>query len=165
MIRAFTIVASLLLFLTPPRVSDFSGMWKLDTEKSLNLPSSFAQVTSYTMNVRQTADSMVLIITLSGGGQSVTFPVTNYLFDGREVFREDTLRQSKRWTRCTWSPDGKKLAVNSRVEQGAGEKKKEYTQRDEWELRSDSTFEIAVYQKFTRGDSTRNERRIFHRMK
>ena len=149
----------------PPGGKDFSGMWKLDRKKSVNLPESFAQVESYTMNVRQTADSMIIVIGLSGSGQSVTFPVTNYVFKGDEVFREDTLRHSRRWTRCEWSSGGNTLVVTSRVEQGIGEKKKEYTPRDEWQLKDKKTFQITVNQKFAHSDSTRNERRVFHRMK
>jgi hypothetical protein len=154
-----------MLIAAPHGTTDFSGHWKLDTSKSVNLPSSFAQVESYTMNVRQTVDSMIIVVELSGGGQHVTFPVTTYAFGGAEVFREDTVRQSRRWTTCSWSSNGKNLLVSSRVEQGAGEKKKEYVQHDSWNLGGPGTLRILVTQKFTRGDSTRNEQRVFHRMK
>ncbi len=161
----FAIAGMLFLMMFPPAHQDFSGNWKLDVKKSVNLPSSFAQVELYTMNIRQTADSMIIVISLTGSGQSVVFPMTNYLFNGAEVFREDSIRQSKRWVTCAWADDGKQLVVTSRVEQGLGEKKKEYTQRDEWKMPDPSTFQISVMQKFAHSDSTRSESRIFRRMK
>jgi hypothetical protein len=160
-----TIAAGFFLMVAPQGNRDFSGMWNLDVKKSVNLPPSFAQVESYTMNIRQTPDSMIVVIGLVGSGQSVTFPVTNYLFSGKEVFRDDTLRHSKRWTTCEWAPGGKSLIVASRVEQGTGEKKKEYNERDEWQMTDSTTFQMTVTQKFVRGDSTRNELRVFHRSK
>ena len=159
------VAAAVILAMFPPHVKDFSGHWRLDIKKSTNLPPSFKDVESYTMDVRQTPDSMIVVVGLAGGGQNVKFPVTNYLFNGAEVFREDTLRMSKRWIKSSWSPDNSALIVTSRVEQGTGDKKKEYTQRDEWKMTGASSFEITIAQTFAHPDSTHNERRVFHKMK
>jgi hypothetical protein len=149
----------------PPKVKNFSGLWELDAKKSKNLPKSFEQVESYTMDVRQTPDSMFLNIGLKGGSQNVTFPLTVYLLNGKEVFREDTLRLSKRWMTCSWASNGSALVVSTRVELGSGDKKKEFTQRDEWRLKDASTFEISLTQKFANSDSTHSELRVFHKKK
>ena len=148
-----------------PEFPDFTGSWKLDLKESTNLPGSFKQVESYTMDIRQTRDSVIVVIGLKGSGQDVKFPVTNYLLDSSEVFREDTLRHSKRWTRSAWASTGKQMIVTSKVQQGLGEKKMENDERDEWQIKDKNTFQISVSQKFVRGDSTRIEQRIFHRQK
>ena len=164
-ILQIAVAVALFGFLQHPDKANFAGRWNLDLKESKNLPRSFAQVESYVLDVRQTKDSLVVVIELTGGGQSVKFPVTNYLFDSSESFREDTLRHSKRWTRSSWSADGQQLTVTSRVEQGMGEKKTEYTERDGWKMNDPDKFTIDVFQKYNIQDSTRTEQRIFHRAK
>lgn len=159
------VLLNAVLLLAMPVHPDFSGSWKLDLTKSLNLPGSFKQVEAYTMEIQQTNDSMTIIVGLVGGGQSVKFPVTKYIFDSSEVFREDTLRHSKRWTRCSWEQDGTTLEVTSRVQQGIGEKRTEYVEHDEWKMNGADAFQISVSQKYTGTDSTRTEQRIFYRTK
>ena len=159
------ITLAVVLAMFPPKAKNFSGLWELDMKKSTNLPKSFEQVESYTMDVRQTSDSMIIVIGLKGGGQDVKFPLTNYLLNGKEVFREDTLRMSKRWITCSWASNGSVFVVSSKVEQGSAGKKKEFTQRDEWRQKDASTVEISLSQKFAQGDSTHSELRVFHKMK
>jgi len=161
----FITVMGFIFAMFPPHVKNFSGLWELDLKKSTNLPKSFESVERYTMDVRQTPDSIIMIIGLKGGGQDVKFPVTNYLLNGKEVYREDTLRMSKRWIKCSWATNGSALVVDSRVQQSFGGKMKEFTQRDEWRLTDAKTVEIDLTQKFAQGDSTHSEKRIFHKKK
>ena len=142
---------------------NFSGKWKLDTKKSANLPASFQHVDAYVMEVRQTADSIIVNVSLSGDGQDVKLPVTVYACSGTEIYREDTLRGSKRWSKGVWTTTGKKFIIDNRVEQKRGEQK--YTQRDIWQLNDQNTLQISVTQQFDMHDSTRSERRVFHRVK
>jgi hypothetical protein len=144
---------------------NFSGVWQLDMKKSTNLPESFKSVESYTTDVRQTKDSMVIMARLVGNGQDVKFPVTAYLLNGSEVFREDTLRLSKRWSKLTWPKTGKKLIVHSRVEQARRTPAEKYTQNDVWELTDRNTLQMSVTQKSPDGKELHSERRIFHRVK
>jgi hypothetical protein len=162
--KVLLVSAFALLLTMPPGEKNFAGVWKLDAKKSVNLPSSFASVESYTMEIRQTKDSMIVLARLVGNGQNVTFPLTNYLLNGKEVLRVDSLRLTKRWITCTWGTGGSTFLVNSRVEQGDPQRKKEYTQRDEWKFLDSTTLQISVEQKFIQGDSTRSERRIFHKV-
>src|SRR5438876_1069780 len=97
--------------------TDFSGTWKLDKNKSEHLPPSFQHVDAYTLEARQWKDTLQVTVTLDGGGQHVTFPLTLYTFNGKEVFRLDSLRGTKRWSRGAWSSDGSQFIVDSRVEQ------------------------------------------------
>ena len=142
--------------------SDFSGSWKLDLEKSVDLPATFKNVEAYSMDVRQTADSMVVVVGLSGSGQSVKFPPTMYAFDTSEVYREDTLRGSKRWSKCAWETTGKKMIVTSKVRQKKASGELVYTQKDVWQLNDLKTMQIVITQSFAKGDSVHSERRIFH---
>lgn len=144
--------------------TDFSGNWKLDKKKSTHLPGSFAGVDSYIMNVRQINDSMITTVNMTGNGQNVTFPLTSYSFNGKEAFREDTLRGSKRWSKSTWMTTGKKLIIDSRVRLKKGPKEEEYTQRDVWQLNDSKTMQLSVTLHYAQGDSTHSEKRIFRRV-
>lgn len=144
--------------------SDFSGAWKIDLKQSLNLPESFRHVDTYSMDVRQTADSMFVAVGLSGSGQNVMFPQTAYAFDSSEIYREDTLRGSRRWSKCVWATTGKKMIVMTRVKQKKGQAGSEYTQKDVWQMNDRNTVQITITQSFIQGDSIRSERRIFHRV-
>lgn len=145
--------------------SDFSGDWKLDLKKSTHLPGSFQSVDSYVMHIQQTKDSMITSVDMVGSGQHVTFPLVAYGFDGKEIFREDTLRGSKRWSKSTWATTGRKLVIESRVEQKRKDILLEYTQRDVWQLNDSKTIQLSVTQHYPKGDSTRSEKRIFRRVK
>jgi len=159
------IVVALFLTAFQMKVADFSGKWKLDLKKSKNLPASFKSVDSYTMELSQTPDSMVEERVMKGAGQVVDFPPTVYKFDGAEVFREDTLRGSKRWIRSSWTTTGQKLIVTSRIglRQRSGEQR--LTETDVWQLGKSRTLLLLVTQKFEGTDSTHSEERVFHRMR
>ena len=143
---------------------DFSGTWILDLKKSTQLPESFKYVESYSMEVKQTKDSLITTARLKGNGQDVKFPLTAYALNGSEVFREDTLRKSKRWFTASWTTTGKKFIVDSRVEQKGAKQNEQYTQHDVWELINNKTLQISVTQKFPKGKETHSERRVFHRV-
>ncbi len=145
--------------------ADFSGNWKLDKKKSSHLPSSFDGVDSYVMNIRQTTDSMITTVDMVGSGQHVTFPLTAYTFSGNEVFREDTLRGSKRWSKSTWETTGRKFIVESRVKLKKGSGEQEYSERAVWQLKDSKTIQLSITQHYVQGDSTHSDRRIFHRVK
>ena len=113
-------------------------------------------------HLSQTADSMVVVVGLSGSGQSVKFPPTMYAFDTSEVYREDTLRGSKRWSKCAWETTGKKMIVTSKVRQTKTSGELVYTQKDVWQLNDLKTMQIVITQSFAQGDSVHSERRIFH---
>ena len=161
--RSLVLIGAIIVFCSfQSRRSDFSGTWKLDLRQSVNLPESFKGVEAYSMDVRQTSDSVIVVISLSGGGQNVKFPQTVYAF---ETYREDTLRGSKRWIKCIWETTGKKMVVTNNVRQKKDQAEVEYTQKDVWQLNDLNTVQISMTQSFATGDSTHSERRIFHRVK
>ncbi len=143
---------------------DFSGTWSLDLKKSTQLPESFKYVESYSMEVKQTKDSLITMARLKGSGQDVKFPLTAYALNGSEVFREDTLRKSKRWFTASWATTGNFFIVDSRVEQEGARQTEQYTQHDVWELINSKILQISVTQKFPNGKETHSERRVFHRV-
>src|SRR5258707_12118999 len=129
--------------------ADFSGSWQLDLSQSTNLPPSFKSVDSYIMTVEQTKDSMKFMVSMKGSGQDVKFPLTSYALNGKETFREDALRQSKRWSKVSWAAAGKRFIVKSRVEQGCDSRM--YNQVENWEFKEKDTLQISVTQKFSSG--------------
>ncbi|MBI1803265.1 MAG: hypothetical protein HY033_04255 [Ignavibacteriae bacterium] len=140
---------------------DMSGLWKLDMKRSDNLPKSFEKVESFVMNIEQSKDSMVISRTMVGAGQTQTFPPTMYKFDGTEVYYNDTLRGSERWTKAMWATTEQKLIVTSRVIQRAGPKEVRYTETDVWQKGKRNMLLILVTQKYEGNDSTRTERRYY----
>jgi len=145
------------------RHADFSGKWSLNLRKSKNLPASFKNVKSYSMDVEQAGDSVVVAIVFEGGGQRVELPPTIYAFDGKERYREDTVRLSQRWITSSWTTTGQKLIVTSRVIQRQGGERR-YRQTDIWELTNRNTLRVHVTQEFEGNDSTFSEQRLFHRL-
>lgn len=143
--------------------ADFSGKWSLDLQQSSHLSAAFKNVTSYVMDVTNGNDSMVISTWMKGSGQEVTFPPTVYRFDSSEVFREDTLRGTKRWIRAWWAP-GRKLTVYNRVIQTRGTTVQQYTQTDVWEAKDRDTLFLSTKRRFVRNDSTAQEQRIFRRV-
>jgi hypothetical protein len=144
--------------------AEFGGIWKMDIVKSKNLPPSFKSVKSYSMNIQQNSDSMTMVVGFEGMGQKVVLPPSVYVFDGKERYREDTARGSKRWTKSTWTTTGQKLILASRVIQSRAGRESRYTETDTWELTGSSTLRLHVDQKFEGKDSTNSEIRIFRRM-
>jgi hypothetical protein len=165
-LKSILVIASLILcaFQTSQHI-DLSGKWKLDLKKSVNLPESFKHVDSFTLEIKQTSDSVVTMAHMTGNGQDVRFPLTSYALNGKEVFREDAVRKSKRWSKSSWSSNGKKFIVDGRVEQQAGPTGEKYSQRDTWEFLDKNTLQISVLQKFPDGKEKHSERRILHRVK
>lgn len=159
------ILSSVLFGFQSAKRTDFSGMWRLDLKHSVNLPESFKHVDTFTMEVRQTRDSIITLAQMTGNNQDVKFPLTSYALNGSEVFREDAIRKSKRWNKCSWMSNGRKLIVNARVEQRGGTSIEKYTQRDVWELVDSNTLQISVSQKSPRGAEKHSERRILHRVR
>ncbi len=145
--------------------SDFSGKWKLDQKKSKNLPSSFHSVQRYVMTVQQNADSLVAIATMTGSGQTVTLPPMTYIFDGKELYTNDSLRSVQRWTSAEWASTGTKLIVHKRTILKTPVREDHSTQTDVWALRNSSTLIVTVSQKFETGDSTHSEERVYRRVK
>ena len=145
--------------------TDFSGRWKLDMKKSKDLPTSFKSVESYTINVTQSLASMVLHTEMVGGGQTVNLPPTIYKFDSSEVYREDTLRGSKRWIRSAWTTTGFKLIVTSKVVLSQKGNEQHYVQTDVWQFGKKNTLLLLVTQEFEKNDSTHSEQRVFHRVR
>lgn len=143
---------------------DFSGTWKLDKKTSKGLPSSFSMVNEYTMEVNQSADSSVIHTQLAGPEGPVNFPPTIIKYDGSEIYREDTLRGSKRWITASWTTTGQKLIVTNRVIQHRGNAEQRYTQTDVWQFGKRNMLLIHTTQKFETGDSTHSEQRYFTRV-
>jgi hypothetical protein len=156
------ILLSLVLLGFGERRADFSGKWSLNLRKSKNLPSSFKNVKSYSMDVEQAGDSIVVAVVFEGGGQRIQLPQTIYAFDGKERYREDTVRMSKRWISSGWTTTGQKLIVTSRVIQRQGGERR-YKETDIWELTNRNTLRVHVTQEFEGNDSTYSEQRLFHR--
>lgn len=144
----------------------FAGKWSLDLQRSVNLPESFKGVESYIITARQTKDSLILLVDMRGAGQHVTFPISSYDFRGKETYRNDSLRGTKRWSRSSRSSDGTTLTITSRTEQiGMDKRKQKFKQTDVWKLINQKTLQLDIRQVYTLPKSeTRTERRIFHRM-
>ena len=145
--------------------TNFAGKWELDLKKSKDLSASFRSVEQYVIEIQEAHDSMTVYVELKGSGQDVRFPSSVYTFNGKEIFREDTLRGSKRWSKTKWMDRGKKFIVTSRIEQTAMKRSQRYRQTDSWEIRNDGILEITIKQKFEPRDSTSVQHRYFHRMK
>ena len=161
----FVLVIGLCITAFQNRRADFSGEWKLDLKKSKDLPASFKSVDSYTMGITQSVDSMIERREMKGAGQTVSFPPTIYKFDGSEVYREDSLRGSKRWIKSSWTTTGQKMIVTSKVvlHQRTGEQR--FVETDVWQFGKRNTLLLLMTQKFEPNDSTHSEQRIFHRMR
>ena len=144
--------------------AEFGGTWRMAIVKSKNLPPSFRSVKTYSMNIQQAPDSMTVTVAFEGMGQQVVLPPSVYVFDGKERYREDTARGSKRWTKSTWTTTGQKLIMTSRVIQSRPGRESRYTETDTWELTGSSTLRLHVEQKFEGKDSTNSEIRVFRRM-
>ncbi len=167
MIRWMSIICLALVFVgfQSPKV-DFTGKWKLDFKRSKNLPESFRNVDSYVLDIDQSSDSMTVHATMHGMGQAVDFPPSVYRFDTTEVFREDTLRGSKRWTKASWTTIGQKLIVTSRVEQHQpGKPVQKYIETDVWQYGMKRALLVTVTQTFEGSDSTHSEQRAYTRMR
>lgn len=146
------------------REQAFTGKWNLEIGRSVNLPASFAMVKSFTMDVAGAPDSLVVTNHLSGSGQEVSFPPTIYRLDSSEVYREDTLRGSKRWIRASMLPNGS-LSVWNRVVQGRGPSPQRYHQTDIWRAQNRDTLVLLVERRYDERDSVSTEKRIFSRMR
>lgn len=147
------------------QATDFSGTWRMDFKRSSGLPSSFDKLGWYTLTVEQSSDSMRVVAQFEGGGQKVALPPTIYRFDSSEVYREDTLRGTKRWIRCEWESTGRKLIVTNRVIERRPHGEQHFTETDVWQFGKKNMLLILVTQKFEGNDSTHVERRYFHRMR
>jgi len=143
---------------------NLSGSWKLDKRHSDNLPKSFAMVESFIQHIDQFNDSMVVTTTMTGAGQTQTFPPTIYKFGGLELYREDTARGSQRWIKAAWESTGQRLVVTQRVIQRAGPKEVRYTETDVWQKGKRNMLLIVVTQKYEGSDSTHSERRYYQRV-
>jgi len=163
---AFVLLAVPLLAFFQARRLDVSGNWTLDLEKSVNLPASFAHVDSYSFDVTQSRDTLTVNAGLEGNGQTVDFPPFVYVLDGKESYRQDTLRGSERWSTSRWSKDGGSILIDTRIALSpAGRPPVRITQKDVWKMVDSLTLEISTEQKYDGTDSVRNERRIYRKAK
>ncbi len=145
---------------------DVTGKWDLDLKKSENLPASFRNVDSYTFAVSRSGDTLTVNAGLTGGGQTVEFPPFTYVLDGKETYREDTLRGSRRWSTGHWSKDGGSILVDTKIILAPpGRDTVSVMQHEVWKRKDTSTLEITSEQKFIGTDSVRTERRIYTKAK
>jgi hypothetical protein len=144
--------------------TDFSGTWRLDKNKSDHLPPSFQHVDAYTLDARQSKDTLKVSITLEGSGQHVTFPLSFYTFTGKEVYRVDSLRGTKRRSKGSWSKDGQQFTVESRVEQKLGDAEQKFTEHEVWQLAGPDLLRISLTKKTGDGKGDHSERRYFRRV-
>jgi hypothetical protein len=155
-----------LLFQSQVRRADFGGRWELDLKKSVNLPSSFSTVDAYIIDISGSGDSMTVVATMTGKGQTVPFPPFVYVVNGKETYRKDTARGSERWMTAKWGSDGKSVSMDTKVRvTPPGKPPMEFRQHDEWKLADTATINVAITQKMSGTDSVRNERRIFRKLK
>lgn len=145
--------------------TDFSGRWSLDLKKSKNLPEAFRNVNRYVMNVTQDNDSLVAAVTMEGKGQKTSLPPLVCIFAHKEDYTEDTLRLAKHWISSEWTTTGTKFIVHKKNAVRISQVEQRSLETDVWMLKSRSTLLIEVTQKFEKDGSTRNEQRIFHRIK
>ena len=146
--------------------ADFAGTWALDLKKSVNLPKQFSTVESFVLDIQQAGDTVTVLATMKGSGQTVPFPAFVYVMDGKEGHRSDTLRGSERWIKAKWGEDGKSATMDSRVRLTVpGKPPTDMRQHDDWKRLNDSTISISLTQKLGGTDSTRTEQRIFRKRK
>jgi hypothetical protein len=163
---AWVVLVAPILVFSQGKKPAVSGRWELDLKKSVNLPASFAGVDSYTFDVSLSHDTLKVDAGLTGSGQTVSFPPFVYVLDGRENYREDTLRGSERWSTSRWSKGGDSILIDTRILLSPGGRPPvKITQRDVWKLADRNTLVITTTQKFAATDSVRNERRIFRKKK
>jgi hypothetical protein len=144
--------------------ADFSGTWRLDKNKSDHLPPSFQHVDAYTLDARQSRDTLRVSITLDGSGQHVTFPMMIYTFTGKEVYRADSLRGTQRRSKGSWSKDGQQFTVDSRVEQKLGGIEQKFAEHEVWQFAGTDLLLISVTKKTEDGKGDHSERRYFRRV-
>ncbi|HLF15701.1 MAG TPA: hypothetical protein VI932_12525 [Bacteroidota bacterium] len=144
----------------------FAGSWELDLKNSVNLPPSFKSVDSYVIDIAQKGDSLTVVATMKGNGQTVPFPPFVYSLDGKETYRKDSLRGSERWMSAGWAANGKSVVMDTRVlMKQAGRPAVEMTQHDDWKLVGGTSLDVSITQKMKGTDSVRTERRIFRKLK
>jgi hypothetical protein len=69
---------------------NFSGTWKLDKEKSTNLPRLFEAVDEYFLLVNQTGENSITFSTrFTGRGQTISNEAETFPTDGSAVEKED----------------------------------------------------------------------------
>jgi len=145
--------------------TDFSGHWRLDLKKSKNLPDAFKHVERYTMEVSQNSDSLVSNVQMQGMGQSTSLPPLVCVFAHKEDYTEDTLRLAKHWISSEWTSTGTKFIIHKKNALQVAGLEQRSTETDVWSLKNRSTLVITVTQKMEKDGSSRNEQRIFHRVK
>jgi hypothetical protein len=103
---------------------------------------------------------------MEGNGQSVSFPVFQYLMNGVETHRADSLRGSFRWSKGKFSKDGKKIQIETRALLIQPDRARvEFTQNEEWKLVDENTMVMSISQNFKDRDTVRNEQRIYRKAK
>lgn len=94
------------------QVSDFSGTWKLNNEKS-TLFEQFSLAPSQLILI-QTADS--LTVEKHGNFQGQDYVTKDkFSLDGKECFNPGMMPDSKKNSTAVWSEDGKTLTISSKV--------------------------------------------------
>jgi len=94
------------------QVSDFSGTWKLNSEKS-TLFEQFSLAPSQLI-LTQTADS--LTVEKHGNFQGTDYVTKDkFSLDGKECFNQGMMPDSKKTSTAVWSEDGKTLTISSKV--------------------------------------------------
>jgi len=108
----YLLVLSMFSLTTMGQVSDFSGTWKLNNEKSI-LFEQFSLAPSQLILI-QTADS--LTVEKHGNFQGTDYVIRDkFSLNGTESFNPGMMPDTKKTSVAVWSEDGKILTISSKL--------------------------------------------------
>jgi hypothetical protein len=108
----YLIAFTLVTMVGKGQVSDFSGSWKLNNEKSI-IFQQFSLAPSQLILI-QTADT--LTVEKHGNFQGTDYITKDkFSLDGKECFNPGMMPDSKKTSVAVWSEDGKTLTISSKL--------------------------------------------------
>jgi hypothetical protein len=124
---------------------NFSGEWKLDKEKSTNLPEIFQAVEEFVLVVKQPDENSIVFFTqVKGHGQSLTGEEENYPINGTVVEKE-TNRGVKLKRSLCYDQDQRRLVIDSEKRFTGQVQLPDSNENEVWELSSDGkTLTVTV---------------------
>ena len=124
---------------------NFSGQWKLDKEKSTNLPEIFGAVDEYVLVVKQADENSIVFFTqIKGHGQSITGEEENYPINGTVVEKENN-RGVKLKRSLRYDEEQRRLLIDSEKRFTGAVQLPNTNENEVWELSNEGkTLTVTV---------------------
>ena len=120
-----------------PKSTNFSGMWTLDTDKTININTN---LTLIKINITQTKDSLLTSRTYQNDeGENYPFD-ENLTLDGKE--HHIVIYDFPRKASAKWAKDGKSLAVESTTTYDTDTGTADLVIKETWTLSKDGALAI-----------------------